>query len=960
MLGILAMRANRAISRGELIDAVWGQDPPPSAEGGIYTYIAGLRRAFEPGRSSRGPGRVLVSSGAGYLLHLVPGQPDAVAFEQNLNRARQQRRSGDLAGAVNAFDAARALWRGVVAFAGVPGPFAETERTRLDELRSSAEEERADVLLAVGRHEDVVADLTAMVAENPLRERRRALLMLALYRSGRQAEALRTFNEGRKVLAEELGIDPGAELTRLHHQVLTMDPALDLSPTLVSSPPGSGSPVVIGSHHGSSPSVGTSSHGGTGGGTRPVPAQLPADAPAFSGRHAELAALHAVLSREGSAVISGTAGVGKTALAIRFGRQVAKRFPDGQLYVNLRGFDPALIPLDPLDVLRFFLDSLGVPAHRMPQDIEERAALFRSMAEGKRLLIVLDNAFGAAQVRPLLPGSPTCMTVITSRNEMSGLVAADGAVPVALDVLSQDEARELLHRRLGEERVSADPEAGDRIIGACARLPLALSIAAGRAAVKPKRPLAEVADELSGALEAHALEALADDDTVTDVRAVFSWSYDQLSGTAARMFRLLGVHPGPDISLSAAASLAGLPRPEAATALRELVRMNMVTERAAGRFMFHDLLRAYASGLAEQIDDATERRAAAHRVLDHYLHTALAAMRNFSPAQVSLRLTEPCPGVVPAEIAGRDQAATWFDAETPVLFSLTRYAAAKGFEVHAWQLPWTLTFYLNRRGRWRDTVTMHRVGLAAAERIGDGIGQAHAHTEIGTALGTLGEFAEAEDHLRQALEVFRGVGRLADEAWLLHCLALLLERKGEFAAALAVLKDALRMLQAVGHWWTQGIVENGVGWLYAHVGQYDQALVHCQRALRLLREAGNTGPVGDTLDSLGLIYRKLGDLEKSKSYYEQSMTLFQEIGDAYSESRSLDGLGDTLLVEGDHVLARDAWVRAAEILERLQHPLAERVRVKLAELDARLGTTHTGREVVDLGSDGRRLSSGLG
>jgi DNA-binding SARP family transcriptional activator len=481
VLAILAMRANRVISRGELVDAVWGHDPPASAEGGIYTYVAGLRRIIEPNRSLRGPGRVLVSSGAGYILHLVPGQPDAVSFEQHLGRARQLRKGGDSVGAVAELNSALALWRGI-AFAGVPGPFAETERVRLGELRSAAAEEQADVLLSLGRHEEVVPDLTAMVADHPLRERMRGLLMIALYRSGRHAEALRVFQEGRRVLAEELGIDPGADLSRIHQQVLTADPALNAATaaddaaealiTAVEPDDGYRRPrhEVV---------------------DRTVPAQLPLDAQGFSGRHDELGILQDTLSACSAGpdetvpivIISGTAGIGKTALAVRFGRQVAKRFGDGQLYVNLRGLDPATPPMEPAEVLRFFLDSLGVPPHRIPADTEGRAALYRSLLDGKRMLIVLDNARDVVQVRPLLPGAPGSLVVVTSRNEMIGLVATEGAVPVTLDVLSDDEARDMLARRLGQDRTAAEPEAAAEIISSCARLPLALGIAIGRAAV---------------------------------------------------------------------------------------------------------------------------------------------------------------------------------------------------------------------------------------------------------------------------------------------------------------------------------------------------------------------------------------------------------------------------------------------------------------------------------------------
>src|ERR1039458_4200862 len=529
VLGILAMRANRVISRGELVDAVWGQDPPASAEGGIYTYVAGLRRIIEPNRSLRGPGRVLVSAGAGYVLHLVPGQPDAVSFEQHLGRARQLRKGGDPVGAVTALNSALALWRGI-AFAGVPGPFAETERTRLSELRSAAAEERADVLLALGRHEEVVPDLTVMVAEHPLRERMRGLLMIALYRGGRHAESLRVFAEGRRVLAEELGIDPSSELSRIHQQILTADTALDLDPetpggtdarpagrTAGSAVPGApAGPAVAGPATGSATDAAPASLGGENGTVIPVPAQLPLEAPGFSGRHEELAMLHAMLPARSAGsgeagseaarpdeagsvdsvpivVISGTAGVGKTALAIRFGRQAAKRFPGGQLYAHLRGLDPATTPVAPGGVLRFFLHALGVQPHRIPADTEERAALYRSLLDGERMLIVLDNARNAAQVRPLLPGSPGCLVIVTSRNEMTGLVAAEGAMPLTLDVLSSAEAHEMLARRLGRNPAPAATEAAEEIIEACARLPLALSIAVGRPPGRPNRPSAQQA-----------------------------------------------------------------------------------------------------------------------------------------------------------------------------------------------------------------------------------------------------------------------------------------------------------------------------------------------------------------------------------------------------------------------------------------------------------------------------------
>jgi DNA-binding SARP family transcriptional activator/Tfp pilus assembly protein PilF len=1010
VLAILAMRANRVISRSELVDAVWGHEPPPSAEGGIYTYIAGLRRIIEPGRSARGQGRILVSTRAGYVLHLVPSQPDAVAFEQHLGRARQLRKAGDLAGAVSSLDAALGLWRGV-AFAGVPGPFAETERARLAELRYAAAEEQADVLLALGRHEEVVPDLTAIVADQPLRERMRGLLMIALYRGGRQAEALRLYQDGKRVLADELGIDPGPDLTRIHQQILSADPALNLAgdPETPTTPGGhfgapggrngagrpdgtgdqdggrgpdgsrgpDGAPLAAGARVVPAPrNGGTVVPGGTafaqepdsGAGDPasrraergvPVPAQLPLDAQGFSGRQDELRALQAMLPparrpRAGDSVpvivISGTAGVGKSALAVRFGRQVAKRFPDGQLYVNLRGGDPDRPAMQPAEALGFLLVGLGIPTHRFSIAVEERAATYRSLVDGKRILVVIDNATNAAQVRPLLPGSPGCLVVVTSRNELAGLVAAEGAALVTLDVLSHAEARDMLGRRLGRDRVAAEPEAADEIVEECARLPLAIGIAVGRAAGRGRRPLAELAAELRDARS--RLDALEAGDAATDMRAVLSWSYDQLSESAARMFRLLGLHPGPDISSSAAASLAGIPRAEAGAALRELTRTHMVAEHLPGRYTFHDLLRAYAADLAERSDPEPDRHAAAHRMLDHYLHTAMAASQQFSPGRSALRVAAPQPGVLPAEVADKDQAMAWFDAEVPVLLALIDYADTHDFDTHAWQIPWALSPFFNRRGWWRAYVASQQTALRAAQRLGDPLAQAHAHYLLGHALANTDDPQAADPNVRRALDLFRGLGDRANEAVVLNGLSNMLEGQERYAEALAVALDALRMIKAAGHWWTQANLENGVGWLYAHLGQYDQALTHCQRSLGLHRESGNRGGTADTLDSLGFIYQHKGDLAQAKAYYRQAIDAYREIRSPFGQGNSLNGLGDLLVAEGDLDGAGEAYRSAAAILETLPHPLADEVRAKLRDLDAgspepdgRAGAATTGRSV---------------
>jgi tetratricopeptide (TPR) repeat protein len=421
-------------------------------------------------------------------------------------------------------------------------------------------------------------------------------------------------------------------------------------------------------------------------------------------------------------------------------------------------------------------------------------------------------------------------------------------------------------------------------------------------------------------------------DAVTNVRAVLSWSYDQLSEPAARMFRLLGVHPGPDISLSAAASLAGMPRAAAGAALRELVRTHMVAEYLPARFTFHDLLRAYAADQAERHDPEPERRAAAHRVLDHYLHTAMAASNRFSPFRSALQLAGPQPGVLPADVTDKDQAMAWFDAEVPVLLALIAFADASDFDTHAWQIPWTLGPFFNRRGRWQDYTASQRIALAAAIRLDDTLALAHAHHLLGHVQSQTGAYEAADPNFRRALDEFRELGDRANEAVVLNGLAGMLEKQERYPEALAVALDALRMLKAVGHWWTQATLENGVGWLYAHLGQYDRALTHCQRALSLHRDSGHRGGTADTLDSIGYVYLHLGDIAQAKAHYTKAIEAYREIGAPFGEGNSLSGLGNAVLAEGDREAARTAWRDAIVILDRLPHPLADEVRAKLSGL----------------------------
>ena len=674
-----------------------------------------------------------------------------------------------------------------------------------------------------------------------------------------------------------------------------------------------------------------------------VPQQLPAAICGFAGRSIELHKLTALLDGMASAgtmvisAVDGMPGIGKTALAVHWAHQVADRFPDGQLYINLRGFDPSSLPVPAAEAIRGFLDAFGIPASQIPWSLDAQAGLYRSLLAGRRVLVVLDNARNVEQVRPLLPGSPGCLVLITSRNQLTGLIA-DGAHPLTLGLPTGAEAHQLLERRLGPDRLNAEPTPARQMADLCGRLPLALSIVAARAVTHPHFSLTDLAAELRNSQE--RLDAFEGGDPAVNPRAVFSSSYQQLSTAAARMFRIFGMYPGPDITVPAAASMAGVPVADARSALAELARSHLITEHAPGRFTFHDLLRAYAiEQAAEQArahDHDDKHRAAMNRVLDHYLYTAMAASHRFSPFRSPLQLADPQPGVLPADVADKDQAMAWFDAEVPVLLALIAYADASGFDTHAWQIPWALGPFFNRRGRWQDYVTTQQTALAAARRLGDTLALAHAHHLLGHVQSQVGEYEAADPNFRRALDVFRELGDRPNEAVVLNGLAGMLEKQERYPEALAVALDALRMLKAAGHWWTQATLENGVGWLYAHLGQYDRALTHCQRALSLHRDSSHRGGTADTLDSIGFVYLQLGDIAQAKAHYTKAIEAYREIGSPFGEGNSLAGLGNALLAEGDLRAAEAAWRQAIAILDRLRHPLADEVRARLCHLEADL------------------------
>jgi DNA-binding SARP family transcriptional activator/Tfp pilus assembly protein PilF len=913
VFAVLALHAGRPVGRQQLISAVWGETPPARAVNLVQRHVSGLRRALEPDRPGHTPSDLLVWTDAGYLLTLPPGALDLEVFESQLGRARAAQAAGHLGEAGEALHSALGLWRGPVCD-GLYSPFLDAQGDRLAESRISMLEQRIELDLATGDPADLIAELRHLIAEHPLRERLHGLLMLALYRSGRRADALAVFRKARGMLREELGIEPAAPLQGLHQQILAADPELAgmaAAGVTVAASPGPGP-------------------------QRPLPAQLPHRIQDFTGRDAELRRLDALLDRDRGDIgtdvvittISGTAGVGKTALAVHWAHRVSERFPDGQLYVNLRGFDPTGSAMKPGEVIRGFLDAFGVPPQQLPVSLEAQAALYRSLLAGQRVLVMLDNAANEDQVRSLLPGSPGCLAIVTSRHELPGLIVTEGAQPVLVDLLSIAEARQLLGRRIGESRALAETQAVDSIIALCARLPLALMLVAARAATHPEFSLSALAAELHQA--GGSLDAFDGEDQATNVRAVFSWSYQRLSASGRRLLKLLGLHFGPDVAKPAVASLAGLPAEQIRPALAELARAHLVTERIPGRFAMHDLLRAYANEVAHAQDSEDQRDTARHRVLDHYLHTACRADallnrhrdRPFTPADAG-------PGVAPESPADQGQALAWFESEHAVL--LTALEHATGFDAHIWQLAWALASFFEYRGHWRDWRNSQIKAVEAALRLSDKLAQALSGRLLACAFIQLSNYRQAETQLQRALTLFSELGDNTGQADVYRTMAWMLERQGRYQEALPHAQQALALFKAADHRTGQARALNAVGWFQAQLGDYISALASCQQALDLQREVGDRFGEAETWDSLGYVHRHLRHEREATSCYEQAINLYRELGDRYSEADALDALGDARQAFADSGSARIAWRGALAILKQLGHPQASRIQAKIRQ-----------------------------
>jgi len=924
VLAVLALHCGQVVSTDHLVDAVWGDAAPLTSLNALQSHVSYLRGIL-------GSKNAILTRSPGYLLDL-PGDATDVQLAERLLREGTQ--SVDPAAAVRYLQQGLALWRGEPL-----GELAELPRLpgraeRLDLLKLQLRQAESEARLATGEHAQLVPELEQMLVECPLDERVHGLLMLALYRSGRQADALAAYRRLRQALDDDLGIEPSQFLRDLHTAILNQDPDLNSSSprSLVSLPgrsPAGLAPV---------PSV------------LPVPAQLPSAIPGFTGRDAELARLDALIPPEAPATqddqpgldaqadrvadggvalaaVSGTAGVGKSALAVYWAHRAAAHFPDGQLYVNLRGFDPAVAAMDPSQALRGFLDALGMPANRIPEDLGAQSALFRSLASDKRILIVLDNARDADQVRPLLPASLGCVTIVTSRDQLVGLVATDGAIALALDLLSAAYARQLLIRRLGPGPVVAEPEAVDQIITACARLPLALAIAASRAAARPNFPLTAIVTELREATS--ELDPFDGGDRVTDVRAVFSWSYRALGEPAAQLFRLLGLRPGSEIGLAAAASLAAIPVGQARSQLTELTRAHLLTEHAPGRYSFHDLLCAYARELTQAHDDQATRDAATDRVLAYYLHTAHHSAKLMEPFHYPITLGPPPEGVVAGKPTTAEEAMTWFSGEHNALVAAVKLSSRGGPSTRAWQLAWTLSTYLLRRGLWSDQAQICQRALSAARRAGDQIGEAQCLQRLAVGYAKSGRITLSKPLLAEAVRLFEVIGDLPSQASSHRVLAWIADRQEFSEEMLSHAERCYELYLKAGHQSGQAIALQDIGHAHAQLGNYDLAISYCERALVVMRRVGELAWEGAVWDSLGYTHHQRGDYRKAITCYERAVDLAQHLGDRFNEADSRNSIGDVHHSAGQMLAARKAWDTALRIFDEIEHPDRHRVRAKL-------------------------------
>jgi len=880
LLAVLLLHPNEPVSVDHIAERIWGTAPPASPRAAVQSLVLRLRQAL-------GGGELIETAADGYLIRLTVDQLDLTRFDALTRAAETAAAAGELARAHTLLTEALGLWRGP-ALADVRSELLHSrDLPLLAERRRRAEESWVDTGLRLGRAAEVVPRLRELVGAHPLHERFWAQLMTALYRSGRPAEALDTYQTVRRLLADELGVDPGAELRRLHQAVLTGDasltgpppaelPAAELPPAeLPTAEPSVAEPSGAGPAPAAAPAP-----------ARVVPQQLPPAVRAFTGRDRDLIELDALLGAgTGQAdpvvitAIAGTAGVGKTALAAHWARRVADQFPDGQLWLNLRGYHPGR-PMPSGQALTVFLRALGVPSSQIPVELDAQVGLYRSLLAGRRLLIVLDNASSPDQVRPLLPGAPGCLVLVTSRDELTGLVARDGAARLRLGLLSAADAAALLRTLLGP---AAAPATLAELATLCARLPLALRIAADRIN-SSSRPVAEAVAELAAEPRLDALAA--GDDPHTAARAVLSWSYQALPPAAAVLFRRLGLVPGADWDAYAAAALLGGTLADARQTLAALVSAHLV-EEYRGRYRMHDLLREYAREHARAEDADADRAAVTGRLLDHYLRNAAAAVDVAIPHEKHRRPAVPPPRPPAPAFADARDALGWLDAERHNLVVTAVHAADEGRSEHIRLLESTIYRYLLTGGHHSEALLLHGRALDAAVAAADRPGEAAALNNLGNVHWQLGDYGQAADDYRGALALRRATGDRAGEAAALNNLGVIEWHLGHYEASAAYYAQALPIHHETANRVGAATTLANLARVYQRIGRVGEVLDLQQQALAIFREIGDRSSEANSLSSLGTYYRRQRQDEVALDYYQQAIAMQLELGDRIGEADSL-------------------------------------------------------------------------
>jgi DNA-binding SARP family transcriptional activator len=943
LVGMLALHANRVVASQELLRSVWGP-ASTAARRSLQWQVWQLRRLLGADADR------LVYRAPGYLLRVEPGELDLARFQDLADQGRELLAAGDAEEAGRRLGAALALWRGQ-ALEDVQAAALVEEGARLEQRRLAVVEDRIQADLAAGRHDGLVAELEGLVAAQPLRERLCGLLMVALYRSGRQAEALAAFRALRQRLVEQQGVEPSPPLQELHRRILAADPALE--------PPAGAAPGV----QAAAPA--------------PTPRQLPPDVAGFTGRAPELLQLQRLLAAggQGPAVIGaiqGAAGIGKSALAVHAAHRLAERFPDGQLYVDLHGATAGLRPLEPLEVLGRFLRALGMAPAAIPNDPEEASAAFRSRLAGRRLLMVLDNARDAAQVHPLLPAAG-CGVVVTSRQALTSL---DGATLLHLGILSAEEAVELLGRLAGEERVAAEPEAAAEVARCCGYLPLALRIAGARLAARPGWPVRALAERLGDAHRRLDELELAE----AGVRASFAVSSRQLGAgddpvdrAAAEAFGLLGLLDGPEVGVPVAARLLDQPEEPAERVLERLVDAQLLETPSPGRYRLHDLLRLYAREQAAIRHSEPERAAALGRALGLYMATAWRTMTLLRPGDYRLARADAHWTGGGLEFADATAALDWLEAERPNLLAAVQQAAtAPGVPpALALQLAHALFGLFIVRSHWQDWVQVNQTALEVARRVGDRAAEAQAQADLGLAHFHQGRYQEAVSCNQQSLAILRDLGDGYGQAASLNNLGIVYERQGRLEAALAChqeslaikrelddrhgqaislsnlgevdqrlgryqealdsLRESLAIHRELGDRRCQAISLGNLGNVHGRLGRYQEAEACLRESLAIRRELGNREGEAYCLNDLGIVHRGQGRYQEALDCLRESLAIWRELGGAYGQAGSLRELGVTLRTLGRPQEAQAHWRQALAIFERLQTTDADQVRALLAE-----------------------------